>query len=299
MMKQRCLILLALAAGCSSNASSPAGGIDPAKAPADERSETAKGLCPKNDLQIFFSPMYTAVDGVHEFQIPAVVANVDPASITWSVSDPALVDFQNDATLGGVMLSARKAGKVTVLAKAVGGCGTSELTITSATAEDWSAGNMRYNNGIKLNGNVTGRGRADAGPPMTDIACTNCHGPTAITMQFRTVAHTPEQTGGFSDEELVNIFTMGMVPRRGYFDSSIVSYNSWQMFHRWEMSPAEAKGVVVYLRSLTPQSQTGMRGDFGGGRGDGGRGNRGDAGTDVEPGPTVPGPPNPPDAAID
>ena len=33
-------------------------------------------------------------------------------------------------------------------------------------------------------------------------------------MQFRTVAHTPEQTGGFSDEELVNIFTMGMVPRR-------------------------------------------------------------------------------------
>jgi hypothetical protein len=37
------------------------------------------------------------------------------------------------------------------------------------------------------------------------------------------------------------------------------------------MTQDEAKGVIVYLRSLTPQAQTGQRGDFGGRRGrDGG-----------------------------
>ena len=43
------------------------------------------------------------------------------------------------------------------------------------------------------------------------------------------------------------------------------------------MTPEQSKGIIVYLRSLTPQTQMGMRGDFGGRRGDGGR-MRGDGG---------------------
>jgi hypothetical protein len=283
---------------CSSKDSSDNPSIDPAKGPVDARPARAKQLCAKNDLQIFFSPMYTAVDGTHEFQIPAVVGNVDPSTITWSLSDPSLADLQNDVNLGGVMITARKAGTVTVLASGGAACGTSELTITQASADDWMVGSMRYNNGIKLIGDVGGgRGRADAGAPMTDVACTNCHGPTAAMGPYKTVAHTPEQTGGFSDEDLVNIFTKGMVPIGGYFDSSFVSYNRWQSFHRWDMSPAEAKGIVVYLRSLTPQSQTGMRGDFGGRDGGGGRGNGGGNRPDaVAPPPSDPGTA---DAAVD
>lgn len=276
--------------GCSSNDSTATPPVAPEKGPGDNRPERAKAMCPKADLQIFFAKMYTAVDGVHMFQIPAVVGNVDPSTITWSVSDPALADLQNDVALGGTMISARKAGSVTVAASGGGACGTSELTITESSPDDWMVGSMRYNNGIKLTTDVGGRGRpaADAGPPMTDVACTNCHGPTAMG-PYKTVSHSPEQTGGFSDEELVNIFTKGKVPIGGYFDSSFVSYDRWQMFHRWDMSPAEAKGVVVYLRSLTPQSQMGMRGDFGrdggagGGRGNGGggNGNRPDAASGV------------------
>ena len=290
----RCAFLLALLPGlapvvgaCSSSkdpspSSTP---VNTDKGPIDERPARAVAMCAKNDLQIFFSPMYTGFDGTHQFQIPAVVGNVDPTTITWSVSDPALADLQNDAALGGVMISSRGAGNLTVMASGGGACGTSELTITASTPDDWEVGNKRYNNGIKLVGDVPGRGRApaDAGPPMTDVSCTNCHGPTAMG-PYKTVSHSPEQTGGFSDEDLVNIFTKGMVPIGGYFDSSFVSYRDWQRFHRWDMSPAEAKGIIVYLRSLTPVSQAGMRGDFGGrdggrrGGGGGGGGNPADAG---------------------
>jgi hypothetical protein len=279
----RCAYLLALLPGlapvlgaCSSKDSPANTPVNPDNGRTDQRPARAVAMCAKNDLQIFFSPMYTAFDGTHQFQIPAVVGNVDPTTITWTVSDPALADLQNDVALGGAMISSRKAGNLTVMASGGGVCGTSELTITESSLDDWNIGNMRYNNGIKLVGDVPGRGRpaADAGPPMTDVACTNCHGPTAMG-PYKTVSHSPEQTGGFSDEELVNIFTKGTVPIGGYFDSSFVSYDRWRVFHRWDMSPAEAKGVVVYLRSLTPISQAGMRGDFGGRDGGGGRGNGG------------------------
>jgi hypothetical protein len=54
-------------------------------------------------------------------------------------------------------------------------------------------------------------------------ACTNCHGPTATNGPYRDVSHTPEQTGGFSDQELIGIFTGGMIPDGGYFDPSVIT----------------------------------------------------------------------------
>jgi hypothetical protein len=257
-------------------------------------------FCPKKDLQVYFSPMYSAYDGVHGFKIPAMVGNMDPGSISWSASDPAMVDFETDAALGGVTIAVHKAGEVIVVAKADGKCGASLLKVSAATADDWMVGSQRYNNGIKLVGDVGGgRGRADAGAPMTDVACTNCHGDTATAGPYKTVAHTPHQTGGFSDDELIGIFTKGTIPIGGYFDSSFISYDRWRSFHQWQMSPEEAKGVVVYLRSLTPQAQGGMRGDFGGrGTNDGGgRGGRGDGGNRPDAGEAEVT--TPPDAAAD
>jgi hypothetical protein len=59
----------------------------------------------------------------------------------------------------------------------------------------------------------------------------------------------------------------------------------WQGFHRWQMTDEEAKGLVVYLRSLTPTAQSGSS-NFGGRfmPGDGGRGIRGDGGGMGPPG---------------
>jgi hypothetical protein len=118
-----------------------------------------------------------------------------------------------------------------------------------------------------------------------DVACTSCHGDTATMGPFKTVSHTPMQTAGFSDDQLIKIFTMGQLPEGAYFDDTIVPRQQWSNFHRWTMTPEQATAMVIYLRSLTPESQKGSRADFGGrvmrpdggfGGGDGGR--RGDGG---------------------
>jgi cytochrome c553 len=288
----------ACAIGCSSSSSSP--GVDGGAAAGaggankDGGGSVATGpaaACPNGALKIAFDPMYSAYDGVHTFQIPAIVDGLDASAVTWSASDPSKVDLAPDATFGGVMITTRSSGTVTIVATAGELCGTSLLTITSATPDDWSVGSARYNDGVVLRGlrpagaPDAGRraGPQDAAPPQ-EAACTNCHGDTA-NGPFKTVAHTPEQIGGFSDDELKNIFTNAVVPDGGYFDTMIVAYRTWQGFHKWEMTDDEAKGMIIYLRSLTPAPQKGaanfggrMPGDGGPPRGGDGGIRRGDAG---------------------
>jgi hypothetical protein len=249
--------------------------------------------CSSNTLQVLFSPMYSAYDGTHEFQLPAILNGVTAGTqATWTASDPTMVKIDADPTTGGVMLTMQKAGTVTITAAVAGGsCGASTLTITEAAPGDYDVGSARYNNGVILripdgggrpppqDGGVPEGGGFDASA-LKQLECTNCHGPTA-NGPFNDVAHTPEQTGGFSDQELIDIFTKGQVPDGGYFDDQIVSYARWQRFHQWDMTPEEAKGLVIYLRGITPAPQNGTS-NFGGRR-DGGRPPRdaaGDAPTD-------------------
>jgi hypothetical protein len=229
-------------------------------------------------LNILFTPMYSASDGTHKFQIPAIVDGIDNTTITWSVSDTTVASLARDDTftMGGTMITAQKDGTVTVTANANGLCGASTLTVTAAMESDWEIGNARYNDGVSLHfgprGGDGGMGGGDGGMAMPDgggPACTNCHGPTATNGPFNDISHTPAQTGGFSDDDLVNIIVNGMVPDGGYFDNSIISYQQWQRFHRWsDIGPDQQKGIVVYLRSLTPVPQAGTA-NFGG-HGDGG-----------------------------
>ena len=237
----------------------------------DAGAVTTMGSCPKGALTILFNPMYSAYDGVHMFQLPAVVSGLDPAQvdIEWSASDPSMVALEPDPTTGGVMITMQKAGNVSIIASAGSLCGIAPLSITDATPDDWMAGSDRYNNGVVLTRLpvMGGRPRPDAGTDGgVQAKCTDCHGDTAAG-PFKTVQHTPEQTGGFSDDDLMNIFQNGIVPKGGYFDTSIVSYAVWQGFHKWDVGDSE-KGLVVYLRSLTPAAQTGAA-NFGG-RFDGG-----------------------------
>jgi hypothetical protein len=242
--------------------------------------------------------MYSAYDGVHTFQVPAIVDSLDPSVINWSASDDSMVKLET--TSGGVMITTRKAGKVSIIASAGSLCGASVLTITDATPDDWMAGSDRYNSGVDITrlpggmgrpgGGMGGAGGASGtggagGATGTDAKCTSCHGDTAATGPYKTVQHTPEQTGGFSDTELINIFENGAFPNGANdvnFDSKILAYAQWQAFHKWDPGGAE-KGLVVYLRSLTPAAQTGAAnfgrmGGMGGGMGGGGRPGRGGVG---------------------
>ena len=194
--------------------------------------------CAKNSIKLEFNPMYSAYDGVHKFQIPVITQSIDGADLTWSASDPSMVDFAPETITPyhGVMVTTRKAGTVSIIASAGSLCGSSLLTITAATPDDWEIGNARYNSGEVVS-SVRGQIRvADGG----DAKCTNCHGDTAMSV-YKTVSHSPVQTGGFSDDELVNIFQHGNVPEGGVFDEDIVSYNTWHQFHQWGLSDDEAR----------------------------------------------------------
>jgi Bacterial Ig-like domain (group 2) len=296
----------AFVAACSSSSSSGAPGGNGNDSGNGDGSQTPQGSCKSPTIPLAFTPMYSAfIPGstAHSFQIPAVAVN--GGTFTWSASDPTMVDITADPTTGGVMLTVKNAGKVTIIATAGDGtCGASELDITSALETDWATGNARYNDGNGLRfGPPDGGGRRDGGgrdgggfpgldaavvTPDAGPACTNCHGPTATSSVFKDVSHTPEQTGGFTDQELIDIVVNGVVPDGGYFDPNVIipdasadpvqsarAYQIWHSFHQWtDIGPDQQLGIVVYLRSITPAPQDGTsnfppRGPRDGGRRDG------------------------------
>lgn len=220
----------------------------------------APKTCANSQLAVAFSPMYSAFDGTHTFQVPVVVDGVVPSTVSWNISDDSIATIAKDPATGGIMLTIQKAGTANVIASTGSRCGSALLTVSAATAEDWEVGNQRYNNGVVLRPKPKDGGAeagADAGSgPTQQAACTNCHGPTA-TSAFKDIGHTPQQTAGFSDDELQGIFRNGVVPEGGYFDPAIVPYDTWQGFHKWDMTDEQAKGIVVYLRALTPEQQEG------------------------------------------
>lgn len=110
---------------------------------------------------------------------------------------------------------------------------------------------------------------ADGGAPGINktAACTNCHNSGGGGSD---VEHTPMQTGGYSDDDLINIFANGKKPAG--VEQRLMPADRWSKIHPWEMSAEEKKGIIVYLRSLTPKSQGAL--DFGGPRGGGGGGRR-------------------------
>ena len=270
----------ALLGACSSGSSNPGG----------------SGCNVSDGLNVIFSPMYSAYDGVHTFQIPAVVDGVNQSLVNWSVSDTTKASIATDPITGGAMITVMGAGTITVTANLSGVCGISTLTIDSATPDQWDAGYQRYHDGIAPTDGGTGGGRGgfSFNPESQCIACHNPDATPTSGSPFTAVSHTPEQAGGFSDSDLIGIFTQGIVPDGGYFDDSIVPYEVWHNFHQWSMTTEEQQGIIVYLRSLTPAPQNGSanfgghgggfydggRGDYDGGRGnfDGGSGDGGDGG---------------------
>jgi hypothetical protein len=241
------------------------------------------GACSSNstmggDLKVVFSPMYTSWDMEHRFQIPAVVKGASltacsagqglcATDITWSASDDSLVTLAADPTTGGIMMTVASSNPrlmiagpsvpVTITAQDVNGqSGTAQLNIVpSGEEDDWHDGALRYENGVDV--------RTGTATPNMMAACTNCHGPTATMRMFKDIAHTPEQIGGFSDMDLDNIIRKGVVPPGGYFDSNIISMDQWHGLHQWQMTDEELRGLIVYLRSLTPTPQQGTS-NFGG-----------------------------------
>jgi hypothetical protein len=221
----------------------------------------AKPLCTDGGLQIAFNPMYSAYDSVHSFEIPAVVRGSNE-SVTWS-ADSTYVGMEVDPERPNeVLITMLRAGSVSINALSDDGkCASSILTITPTSTSDWEIGRARYNDGTSLKLNAAAQSGGGSPLEVSGVggpACNNCHGISATTSVFTNVSHTPEQTGGFSDDDLLNIILRGQFPTGAYFDSNIVSYKAWQNFHRWgDITQDQEKGIIAYLRSLTPSPQKG------------------------------------------
>jgi hypothetical protein len=309
--------ILALGAGfeaCSSSSGGPGTGFGNNDGSTGGGEGGVQTACANPTLNIVFAPMYSAyIPGstMHQFQIPAILDDGSMAS--WSVSDPSKATLMpqtfNNGADPGVMITVTGTGMLQVIAtKSGGACGTSTLNITSATEQDWQNGNSRYNDGVNLHFGPTDGGymrpdggfgdggfmrpeggmggfQNDSGCGFAELeggtACTNCHGATGATL-FNDVAHTPEQTGGFSDEDLISIIVKGEIPDGGYFDPGVIipgceagtcvqhAYQRWHNIHQWcDITPDEYTGIVTYLRSLTPAPQMGTS-NFGGHHRDGG-----------------------------
>jgi hypothetical protein len=213
-------------------------------------------------LKLLFSPMYSAYEPEHKYQIPVILEDGQKGA-TFTASDPSKVDVAN--TPEGALLTMKGAGKVTITAKLGSESGSATLTITEATPDDWKRGEARYTNGIDAlptdGGTVS---IAALGTRNPEGACTTCHSETAKILNIQ---HTPQQTGGYTDDELVTIFTQGDKPTGGVQRSGIPEF-LWGMAHKWDVEEADKKGLVTYLRSLPPKTQGEI--DFGFRRVDGG-----------------------------
>ena len=238
---------------------------------------------------IAFAPMYSAYDGVHEFKltpsVPSAAADskdtdpVDGSTLMWNVDESFVKKESFSGIPGAIMLTTKKPGTtiVGVTAKTRGGLvvrGSSKLTISKAEPGEWQLGDARYNNGVAIDWEsmydesswdmAPGAGQGVCGLPFDafagvpkNSACGNCHN----TMDGLTVEHTPTQTAGYADDELIAIFTQGMKPKGGTYNSAFLLGLPkpdciYMTFHQWkEIDEPTKRGIVWKLRSLTPKPQ--------------------------------------------
>jgi hypothetical protein len=254
---------------CSSSSASP-----PADAQDSSTGPSAVAACTDGGLTVAFNPMYSAFDGKHTFAIPAVVRGSN-GHVVWSADSTYVNMVQDLERQNEVLITMKKPGSVAINVQTVADpdasapqptlCGGAVLTISAASEADWEIGSARYNDGTSLHlaGSTTPAAggasplemSADGGGP----ACNNCHGEAATSSAFKDVSHTPEQTGGFSDDQILGIILHGEFPDSGYFDPTIVPYPVWSAFHRWaDITQDQQRGIIVYLRSLTPAPQKGQ-----------------------------------------
>jgi hypothetical protein len=205
-------------------------------------------------LDIFFPTLNSAyiAGSDRKFQVPAVVNGV--TADDWTCSDKDAVYFDKSGVPNGVMITTRKAGKFTITAIAGKRKGTVPLNVTAATEEDYARGAARYDNAVALMIMPGAIQTMGGGMFMLNnmVSCKNCHGSGA---NFLAVEHTPQQTGGYTDEEIKNIFENGMKPAGAKWGSLPGIMNYYPLFHKWAASEEEYQGLVVYLRSLEPKSQ--------------------------------------------
>lgn len=235
------------------------GGDDPAT-PGDITDAGDQEPAGNGTLQLTYAPMYSAFIEGHEAQVPVMLK--DPSlrgsGAKFTSSDPTIAVVSD--TEQGAMITVKKEGTVTIEASLDGDTGASKLTITKFTEDQWKIGQARYSKSDLAiaptrGGPVTiltlATDRAAYNP---NGACNTCHTAQAKTLK---IENSPTQIAGYSDDELITIFTEGEKPE-GFAQKTMVPSFVWGMFHSWTVTEEEKQGLIAFLRTQPPKANPAM-----------------------------------------
>jgi len=220
-------------------------------------------------LRLIYPNAFTAYDGVHTFKVPFYVDGTTVELAGWSAIPSSAVTIDADPDLGGVVVTVvQDVPEITIAARSDTIGGVALLKVTKATPEQWTTGEARYNNGVEFDIPMPDPAMfamllLDPNwmppEPPRNLACNNCH---SLGAKYFEVQHTPTQAARFSDDELKTIMTKGMKPAGVGFRvlpdmifGGMSAADFYAMIHTWESTDEEITGLIVYLRSLTPQGQ--------------------------------------------
>jgi mono/diheme cytochrome c family protein len=218
-----------LAFGCSPDGGVSAGGPD-----AGEVSDDPEDPQDPEDHYLMPSVAYSGFDGSSTFKVPVyttledavfeiedgAVAEVEPV-----VLPPDLEEVLGSFGRSWAMIITQQPGTTAFFATAGGVELEATLVVAQYDPDDVAIGAERYNEPV------------DAGQPGR-IACQNCHGGPGG------VDHTPLAMAYFEDHEILQVIVEGAYPDGGEVNDGN---------HIWDLTEAEAAGIVPYLRSLQPQ----------------------------------------------
>jgi hypothetical protein len=256
-------LLIAPATGC---------GDESEQREADGANETSseENDASAQDFRLSPESLYAAYIEGKQFIVP-VRAERDVRD--WRASVPAAVVIEPlDARAANIHIRAASKPVRIIATSADGKQSSALLTITSGTPDAFELGRMRYNNGKPAIVEPQSEQEAEALseriaeaernglPPESvlyrrDAACNNCHGDASTIVDGRPVRHTPAQIGGYSDDEVIDVITRGLKPGRRPASDRLGTPGSWASVHSWEVTADEARGLVLYLRALTPRPQ--------------------------------------------
>lgn len=222
---------LALAAACGSDSGRDGDG-DGDGGPDDGDGAPADALPIEHALMPAVA--HTGFDGVNTYKVPVYTTLEDA---TWDIADEAVATIEPTelppdlepilGTFGKswAMITTVSSGATTFYASAGGVDLEASLDVQAYDPAVVAVGDQRY--------------LAPENPNDTDrIACQDCHG------DEQGVDHTPLAVSYRTDSEILQIIADSMYPEGGLVLDGA---------HAWNLTDAEADGIVPYLRSLQPR----------------------------------------------
>jgi hypothetical protein len=233
------------------------GGDDPA-----EEGTPGPTTDPKTDgkvtgtLAFQSTPLYSAFveGGMHEAKVPVILK--DPSQrgkgAKFTSMDTAVATVED--TADGAMVTIKKDGSVTIKGELGEDSGNVKINIKKYTEAEWTAGQARYSKpelAIKTMGNAAPSAISLLNPMNREPngACNTCHTSQAKVLK---IENGPQQIAGYSDDDLVTIFTMGKKPEGASVKTMIPAF-LWGTIHAWTVTDAEKPGLIAFLRTQAPK----------------------------------------------